>query len=311
MRRLATLGLSLAAISHSAAATCDLAAASKEAFSAQVQRRAHANEAFDGTADQLEALTGTTDWSDLDAIRNRLSAADRPTLDVLMSRRREFALERLHETNRLRDIMLISEMATIAEQLAQESARLPEDKESMEYKLTGLVAAARELLPVTFKDVASYELADTNCSFEAALVQAAHEATSEFNGLAQQLSGLKGLAATYGQPLDPKKMSAKDAASYEKMVPLARKAKSLATLSFDLTRLAKIEAASKLMFEAVRADQNEAPGDVEHVGSTWTRWSNEGRLSEEQKEAANIVQYLYKHFPASTVFASTNDAAQD
>lgn len=311
MRLLAIVGLSLAAISHSAAATCDLAAASKEAFSAQMQRRAYVNEEFNGTADQLKALTGTTDWSDLDAIRNRLSAGDRPRLDALMSRRRDFALERLNETNRLRDILLISEMATIAEQLAQENAHLPPDKESMEYKLTALVAAARELLPVTFKDVSSYKPTGTSCSFEAALVQAAREATSEFHGLAQQLSGLKGLVATYGQPLDPKKMSAEDAASYEKMVPLARKAKALGTLSFDLTRLAKIEAASKLMFEAVRTDQNEAPGDVEHVGSTWTRWSNEGRLSEEQKEAANIVKYLYKNFPASTVFASTDDATQD
>lgn len=309
MRLLAIVGLSLAAISHSSAATCDLSAAAKETFSAQRQREAQVHLQLVETGKQIEALTGSTDWSKMDAIRESLSADDQPRLDALLNRRKEFTLERVHETNRLRDILLISRLATIAHQHSEGAAHVPDDKESIDYKLTGVLLAARDVLPVEFEEAASYK-PGTDCTFETALQQAALAAANQFRAQAAHLTEIRTLAAKYGQPLDPKKMSAEDAASYEKLAPLARKALAVSTLSLDLARLAKIEAASKLMFEALGVDQSEAPGKVEHVGSTWTRWSDDGRLSKEQKEAANLVMYFYRKFPAEAVFASTESATE-
>jgi hypothetical protein len=309
MRIFGTLGISLLATSHCLAATCDISAAAKEAFATQARLQSQTNAEIDGVRKQIEELTQSTEWSKMDDIRAHLPANDQSRLDSLLQRRKEFMLERLYEFKRLRDIIVISRMATIAKQI-EDGAPVPEDKESTDYKLTGLVVAARDLLPIKLEEVVSYKTANSSCSFETALATAAHAATAEYMGYAQQLSGLKSLADKYGKPLKPEKMSAEDAARYREMLPRARKAYATATLSFDLMRIAKTEAASKLVFDARRADQNEAPGQVEHAGSTWTRWVMEGRVNQEQKNAVAILSYINDKFPTTTA-STTSDAADE
>lgn len=66
-----------------------------------------------------------------------------------------------------------------------------------------------------------------------------------------------------------------------------------------LLRLSLIESTSKVMADALRADQYESPADMSYSGTNWKRWLAEGRISAAQNRASGVVNFVNERIPSN------------
>lgn len=65
-----------------------------------------------------------------------------------------------------------------------------------------------------------------------------------------------------------------------------------------LLRLALLESTSKVMADALRADQYESPADLSYSGTNWKRWLADGRISSAQDSASGLINFINEKVPS-------------
>jgi len=252
---------------------------------------------------EFEALMGSRKWKEGVPMVDQMSAEEASRFGELAQAQKAALFAALIESRRERDIRVIARMTRLADQVYRYGFELPKDEKSEEALLLGIVLSAEEAIPEKDRPAPMEDSQfDGKCTLEVALLLAAgdviHEVTS-MPGYEEWLSKVK----VYGQYVksdpDASRLSVAEREYLEKTFkPTSRVIMNGFWYANTLLRLALVESTSKVMADALRADQYESPADMSYSGTNWKRWVGEGRISPAQNRASGIVNFINEKIPS-------------
>ena len=256
-------------------------------------------------ANALQALMDARDWESGVPMIEQMTAEEAARFEELRQATINGQIASLIPSKRERDIIAIGKMAKIAEDSIKEGFELPADDESEDAILATIVAAARELIPMSATD--TYPNADklVGCELKSALIYAADNAAEEANEfpfLASAIEEMTRLNETYPNlSTSDESMTERDRKALIETRRIVQGAMVHVELANDYLRLALLEEVSQLLYDASMRDLFQSPGDLEAVGKTWQGWVEAGHVNERQVAAAGLLYYLNEQIPSDVI----------
>lgn len=300
----------LATLSSPVAASegqCDIQeAAERQRIEISETSRNIAQRMLDDTA-ALQALMDSRDWVDGEPMIDQMSAEEASKFEELRQAVANRQIASLIPSKRKRDISAISEMAVIAEAIANEEFEFQQssDKSSEELFLAAILFAARENLPMAADDTFPNAKGRKECVLTSTLYMAADQAVEYANDYPFLLPAIEEMARLnkiYPNLSEASvEMNERDKKGFMESRRIVRGATKHLELANDYLRLALMEETSQLLYESWMRDLFESPGDIEAIGKTWQSWVEAGRVSENQIFAAGLLFTLNEKIPAEIV----------
>tara|TARA_R110002020_G_scaffold83397_2_gene207143 strand:- start:43727 stop:44725 length:999 start_codon:yes stop_codon:yes gene_type:complete len=255
---------------------------------------------------QMQELMASHKWDGSAPMGEQMTSEEANKWGNLESKLASGTFASLIEGKRERDIRVLERMAALARGFFNSPEPLPEP-DSDDNFLLGIVVAMRELYPIEGEQFDLIPNMNGLCTFENALrSEASRTAISALSGygVEEAFADLKALSERYNGTLEPEQMSSADARQLsQRIAPVAERAIKEIEFARDLYRIAELEGVSKVMLEANRLDQYQAPGELGYSGTTWNEWHQSGRISERQQEMSGAINVINERIPADIMKA--------
>lgn len=255
---------------------------------------------------QMMTLMNQREWDEGKPMADQMSAMEAVSFEQISQTIQNGQLVELIEGKRERDLHAIFSMANIATQVSAHRFDVSDltDREQIHLAFLASAEEMMELDDGAFAEIKTEGL----CTFENAIYVAAAKAYDrayEVYGWEQAQAELEALSKKYGGgQLDATSMSAADREKLEQDIrPVLETVMNRANLGSNLLRLGIIEKVSKVRHQTMRLDQYDAPGNLEYMGTNWTRIFESSDFTSNEVLAAQILYQLNEIVPADIMEA--------
>lgn len=251
----------------------------------------------------FETFMGSRKWEDGVPMSDQMSTAEATTFGELSQAQKVALFAALIESRRERDIRVIARMSRLADQTYRYGLEPPKDENSEDALLLGIMLGLEKVIPPKDRPKPIEEdEADAICTLERALLVAGGDVVHEVTrmpGYEEWLAKVSVYERYKKNNVDTPQMPPADRDYFVKTFePTSRVIMNGLWYANTLLRLALVESTSKVMADALRADQYESPADMGYSGTNWKRWVAEGRISSAQNSASGIVNFINEKIPS-------------
>ena len=255
--------------------------------------------------DKLRSLMDAREWKNGKPMIDQMSAEEASAFERLRGSLANRQIASLIPSKRERDILAIAQMASIAEKFANREFEWPEDENSDESIVASFLLSIREHFPIAANESYPNAANLSDCDLQNALFMKADASlisANEYPFFEAAIDEMERLKKEYPNlNKSNEDMSERDRKAKREAKRIISEAFNFIDLADDYMRLAYLEEASKLLYDASMRDLFQHPGEVEKIGTTWKSWADDGRLTKQQLKAAALLYALNEIIPADVI----------